>query len=239
MLGVCDPRATGFGGPLGFGPTDQCLGTSDDGSWNGPGTASEDAAMPIALAAAFPAGINYFGRRYEDFYLNTNGNITLRAPLRDFAPRAFPLAGIPMIAPLWSDVDTRNGAMPGRNLICYGIDASRVAVTWHNVERFSQRGDLLNSFQVVLRRPTGAARDDWDAEFRYARCEWATWDPPNPDAGAVGGPARAGVNAGDTTDFYSLAGSGDPSRLRELCSGSNVSQPGVWIIRSRLGRIVP
>lgn len=239
VLGVCDARETGFGGPLGFGPADQCLGLSDDGSWNGPGTASKTTAMPIAMAAAFPRGINFFGRRFEDFYLNTNGNITFRAPLREFAPRAFPLAGVPMLAPLWSDVDTRNGGNPGRNVICFGIDATRVAVTWHNVERYNQRSDQLNSFQLVLRRVAGGAQDDWDAEFRYARCEWATWDPPNPDAGPVGGPARSGVNSGDTNDAFSLPGSGDPSRIRDFCTGSNVGRPGVWVIRSRAGRLTP
>lgn len=239
VLGACDPRETGFGGPLGFGPADQCLGLSDDGSWNGPGTASKDTAMPISMAATFPRGINFFGRRFEDFYLNTNGNITLRAPLRDFAPRAFPISGIPMIAPLWSDVDTRNGGNPGRNVICFGLDATRLAVTWHNVERYNQRADQLNSFQLVLRRVSGGAPDDWDAEFRFARCEWAVWDPPNPDAGPVGGPARSGINAGDTLDSYVLPGSGDPSRLRDLCTGSNVGRPGVWVIRSRAGRLAP
>lgn len=237
--GQCDPRETGFGGVLGFGPTTQCLGASDDGSWNGPGSASETESMPVAMAAAFPRGINFFGRRFEDFYINTNGNISLRAPLREFAPRPFPISGLPMIAPLWSDVDARNGGAPGRNLICFGIDATRIAVTWHNVERFSQRTNLLNSYQLLLRRVSGGVEDDWDGEFRYARCEWATWDPPNPDAGAFGGPARAGVNSGDTVDSYTLPPSGDPARVRELCTGSNVGRPGVWVIRSRGGRLTP
>ena len=239
VTGVCDARETGFGGPYGFGPADQCLGLSDDGSWNGPNTASETTAMPISMAGAFPRGINFFGRRYEEFYLNTNGNITFRAPLREFAPRSFPFAGLPMLAPLWSDVDTRNGGNPTRNFICYGIDATRIAVTWHNVERFSQRPDLANSFQLVLRRATGGAADDWDLEYRYARCEWATWDPPNPDAGPIGGPARAGINSGDTPDSFTLPPSGDASRLRELCMGSNSGRPGVWVMRSRGGRLVP
>ena len=237
--GACDPRETGFGGSLGFGPPTQCFTASDDGSWNGPGIASETEAQPIPMSVTFPSGINFFGRRFEDFYVNTNGNITLRAPLRDFAPRPFPINGLPMFAPLWSDVDARNGGSPDRNMVCFGLDATRLAVTWHKVERFSRRSDQLNSFQLILRRVTSGAVDDWDLEYRYARCEWATWDPPNADAGPVGGPARAGLNAGDTVDSYTLPPSGDPARVRELCTGSNSGRPGVWVIRSRSGRLIP
>lgn len=239
ITGACDVRETGFGGTLGFGPATQCFSDSDDGAWNGMGMASPDGGLPVLMTAAFPRGINFFDQRFEEFFVNNNGNISFLGPVGDFVPRDFPLPGRRMIAPLWSDVDTRNRGDPARNQVCFGIDATRIAVTWHNVERFAQRADQVNSFQLVLRRVPEGAVDDWDAEFRYARCEWVVWDPPNADAGAFGGPARAGINAGDNARALNLPFSGSRERLRELCSGSNVGRPGIWVIRSRGGRLQP
>jgi len=39
--------------------------------------------------------------------VNNNGDISFDAPVSSFTPSSFPVAGFPLIAPYWADVDTR------------------------------------------------------------------------------------------------------------------------------------
>ena len=44
--------------------------------------------------------------------VNNNGDITFNGPLSSYTSSAFPLSGVPIIAPYWADVDTRCGGGP-------------------------------------------------------------------------------------------------------------------------------
>ncbi|MBP6835359.1 MAG: hypothetical protein KA978_31535, partial [Deltaproteobacteria bacterium] len=96
------PLLNGFGGPNGYGTSDHCAQPNDDGGYG----------RAIDLRPAFPGGLGFFGRSYNSFYLNTNGNITFNEELSQYTPDAFPVADQPMIAPWWADVDTRGGGQP-------------------------------------------------------------------------------------------------------------------------------
>ena len=91
------PLRHDLGGPLGFG-TD-CLSPNDDGS-----------SAAIDLTPAFPAGLRFFGAVYTTAYVNTNGNLSFGAELAEYDPSPFPIAGQPIIAPYWADMDIRKQA---------------------------------------------------------------------------------------------------------------------------------
>jgi hypothetical protein len=71
------PLLNGFGGPNGYGTSDHCAQPNDDGGYGA-----------IDLRPAFPGGLGFFGRTYNSFYLNTNGNITFNAALEHSTRRS-------------------------------------------------------------------------------------------------------------------------------------------------------
>lgn len=93
--------------------------------------------------------LNFFGTNYTQFYINNNGNISFTAGISSFIPTGLTGATAPVISPYFSDVDTRN-ALSGVVHLRTDI-ANEDIVTWDNVGRFSSRGDLLDSFQLVVR----------------------------------------------------------------------------------------
>jgi MYXO-CTERM domain-containing protein len=223
-----------LGGPQGYGT--QCLSPNDDGSSNA-----------IDLTAAFPGGLEFFGRRHTVAYVNTNGNITFAGPLSTFTPTAFPVADRPSIAPYWADVDIRGAscsgigggagcANPTSNGVWWSIEPGRMVVTWDHVGYFSCADALQMNFQLIMTesRYCGIA-GDFDVEFRYNLCEWETGTASGGTGGFGGTPAQVGFDAGNLTDFVSITGSRLDGISRVVCDDSNVGEPGVWRFRIRRG----
>jgi MYXO-CTERM domain-containing protein len=192
------------------------LAANDDGS-----------SSAIPLASAFPGGLTFFGGPYSQFWVNNNGNITFNRGVGTFTPHAFPVSSQPMIAPYWGDVDTRGGGTPGNNYVWWYLEPGRLIVTWHNVGYYSIRDDRKMDFQLILTNAAGCASGDFDVEFRYNRCEWTTGGASGGSGGFGGTPAQAGFDAGNGTDYVAITGSLTMSIL-DLCTGSNVGEPGVW-----------
>ena len=227
---------TGLGGTTGYGAN--CLASTDDGSWTG-SSAAGGVPAAIPLAPAFPMGLVYGGAAYTTFYVNNNGNISFRGVLGTFTPSPFPVAMQPIIAPWWADVDTRGAGQPTRNNVCFAVEASRIVVTWHLVGFFSSHDTLQNSFQLVLTRPsTTSAPTDFDVEFRYNRCQWTTGDASGGTGGFGGTPAQAGFDFGDLRTYVALP-YGRTMSILNLCTTSNVGDPGVWRFRVRDGAVLP
>ncbi len=229
------PLLNGFGGPTGYGTADHCVHPNDDGSYAGPG--GSGAAVAIDLRPAFPTGLRFFGRTFNSFYLNTNGNITFNAALFTYTPQPFPVADQPMIAPWWGDVDTRGGGQPSNNSICFHIEPNRIVVTWHNVGYFSSHNNRLNDFQMVLSTSgTCTTGGDFDVEFRYNRCEWTTGDASGGTNGLGGTPAQVGFDAGNRMNFVALPMSRTAAILN-VCRSSNVDggAPGLYRFQIRGG----
>ncbi len=222
------PLYRSFGGPAGFGSG--VLNGNDDGS----------TAAPIDLLGAFTGGLRFYGGPYTQFWVNNNGNITFSGPVYEFTPRPFPIASRPMIAPYWGDVDTRNRtglAEAGENLVYYHLEPGRLVVTWYNVGYYSQHNDLRMSFQLIITNATDCGSGDFDVEFRYDRCEWTTGDASSGVGGHGGTPAQAGFDAGNLMDYTALPGS-FTAAVQDLCTTSNVGQPGIWEFSVRAGGVV-
>lgn len=223
-----------LGGVRGYGT--ECLSPNDDGSSN-----------MIDLTAAFPGGLEFFGRRHTLAYVNTNGNITFQGPLSTFTPTAFPVADRPTIAPYWADVDIRGAscsgfggglgcANPTTNGVWWHVEPGRMVITWDHVGFFSCDDSNQMTFQLILTesRYCGIA-GDFDVEFRYTQCEWETGDASGGTGGFGGTPAQVGFDAGNLTDFVSIMGSRLDGISRVVCDGSNVGEPGIWRFRIRRG----
>lgn len=230
----CMPILTGLGGPSGYGPAENCMAPSDDGSYTGP--APSMGPVAISLTTVFPMGVNLGGMTWRSFYLNTNGNISFRAALGAYMPMPFPVNDQPVIAAWWADVDTRGGGSPARNNICFAVQPDRVIVTWHNVGYYSSHTDRLNTFQIVLVRRAELSAGDFDVELRYGQCQWTTGDSSGGSGGFGGTPAQAGFDLGDRRAALTLPGSRTMAVL-DLCRTSNSGSPGVWRYQVRGGNV--
>src|SRR5262245_9912802 len=96
--------------------------------------------------------VNFFGISFTDLYVNNNGNITFDFPLSTYTPFDLNSTGQQIIAPFFSDVDTRSAG----DIVTYGsgvVDGhAAFGVNWVNVDYyFSDAGHTnRNSFQLML-----------------------------------------------------------------------------------------
>lgn len=62
---------------------------------------------PIQISTSFL----FFNQTFESVYVNTNGILSFNrhSIIAEYRPRAFPIDNLVGIAPLWCDVDIRNG----------------------------------------------------------------------------------------------------------------------------------
>lgn len=110
-------------------------------------------------------------------YVNNNGNITFDSIHADYTPNPLRSAGEPIMAPFWSDVDTRlaGGIPPLGKVVTYGtgtVDGkSAFGVNWIDVGYFEFLADKLNSFQLILiqRSDTGSATN-FDVDSTTIKC---------------------------------------------------------------------
>src|SRR5438093_2351098 len=137
---------------------------------------SDDGGVgPISLGFS----INFFGKSYNQLFINNNGNVSLDAPFFDWLPDPLstvrrPFNGPPpvMIAPFYADVDTTN---PGSNVVNYGggqVDGhDAFGVNWPGVGYFDAHIDKLNNFQLVLIDRSDTGPDNFDLEFNYEQIQ--------------------------------------------------------------------
>lgn len=203
---------TGFGGPAGYGELSQ--GRNDDGSSN---------------RLNLPFDINFFGNTYSNFWVNNNGNLTFQSALSTFTPQPFGTSNRqPIIAPFWSDVDTRC-TLCGEVYVATP-NANTVVATWNRVGFFPSNASQQNTFQVVLRNRADTGAGNFDIDFRYDTLQW-------PSGGASGGLlAQAGFDAGNTANFLTLPGS-RTAQILDLQNTSNVGagDPGLYSFAIREG----
>lgn len=239
---------SGFGGPRDFGT--EFLFRNDDES-------TSEIALPFSL--------NFFGATYSSFFVNNNGNVTFGQALGDFTPEPFPLTftpgdggggetliegpgvaaaatalrGIPIIAPYWSDVDTRLDPEDNGNIVwVHSPNQNTVVVTWDQVGYYSESNDKRNDFQLVLRNRADTGQGNFDIDFRYNSLQWTTGDASGGENGLGGTPAQAGFDSGNGIDFLMLPGSRTASIL-DLQNTSNVATdtPGLWTFAVRNGAL--
>ncbi len=213
----------GLGGPRGYGV--DSLPPGDDA-----------VSASIPLTAAFPLGLRFAGMTYAALFVNNNGNVSFGASVVLHNPLGFPSASQRMIAPWFGDVDTRGQSVPAAAGVFWDVRAGQVTVTWSNVGYFAAHSDLRNDFQLILRSFPGCGVGAFDVEFRYNQCQWVTGDATGGVGGHGGTPAQAGFDASDRIHFFSLPGSLTET-VANLCTTSNVGEPGVWRFRIRDGEL--
>ena len=159
---------------------------NDDGSFG-----------PIALPFTF----NLYGSSYTQVWINTNGNLTFTGAYDEYNASGFPFS-LPMVAPFWADVDTRNSTS---GAIYYKLSATNLIVTWENVGYYNTQADKTNTFQTII----GSANDallgpGQNVSFRYGDMQWTTGSASGGTGGFGGTPATVGINQGNGTDYVQV-----------------------------------
>jgi hypothetical protein len=170
----------------------QVLPANDDGSTG---------LVPLPFAT------NFYGTYYQALYINNNGNLTFGEPLSQYTPQSLNQLGLPMIAPFWSDVDTRSG-----NQVTYGYQKVNghwaLGVDYVNVGCFSEIDTVTNAFQVVLIDRSDIGPGDWQIEYNYGPLTWDSGEASGGNGQCLGGSAaRAGYTSG-AGESCELPGSG-------------------------------
>ena len=160
------------------------LGATDDGS-----------TAQINL----PFYVSVFGRTYNSFWINNNGNVTFTGLQSDYTAYAFPNnLGRVIIAPFFADVDTRGS---GSGYVHYNNLTNRVVITWDQVGYYSMHATQRNTFQLVI---TATNELGNLFGFSYDDLQWTTGDFSSGSGGFGGDVARAGFDAGDNTNAVVL-----------------------------------
>ncbi len=167
-----------------------------------------DASFAVALNAnddgstsemTLPFNFTFYGDLLNSFFINNNGNISFDQPYGTYTPSGFPIAGFPMLAPFWADVDTR-GSNSG--LVYYRIEPNRLVVIWDHVGYFASHDNLLNTFELIVTDGTdpliGIGNN---VAFCFDDMQWTTGDASGGSGGFGGSPATVGINKGDGTNF--------------------------------------
>ena len=158
------------------------MGPNDDGS-------TDELLLPFTFLL--------YGAEYNSFWINNNGNITFDGSYYTYTPFGFPIAGYPMLAPFFADVDTR-----GTGQVWYKIEAHRVIVIWDHVGYYGNHVDRLNTFEVIFTDGTDATIGLGNTvAFSYGDLAWTTGDASEGSGGLGGVAATVGINKGDGTLF--------------------------------------
>ncbi|XP_054720525.1 nidogen-2-like [Uloborus diversus] len=174
--------------------------------------------------------------------VNDNGFLSFLTEVPSFFNAQFPLT-YPIIAPLYSDVDTRGSGRvyyretqasellerATRDIRSHFSNAgsfqprSLFIVTWEEVGHYNRGTDKQNTFQVIL----ASDGDDTYAYFLYPSggVQWIQGQGKNPDLPDAR--AQAGFMSGDGR-LYTLRGSGTEQE-RNFDRMSNARKPGLWL----------
>ncbi|MFK5950183.1 MAG: nidogen-like domain-containing protein [Methylococcales bacterium] len=189
---------------------------------------------------------NFFGISGPNLFLNNNGNVTFGSSLSTFTPFGITAGSTAMIAPFFSDVDTRGIGEPVTygNSIIGGHNA--FGVNWDNVAHFSQAAPL-NSFQLVMIDRSDIGAGDFDFEFNFDSILWEAGTASGSNGSGLGGTsARSGFTNGAGT-FFELNGSGvngafldsGPAATSLINNSLNSVVDGRYTFRVRNGVVQP
>jgi len=161
--------------------------------------ANDDDSIELVL----PFDFKLYGTNYPagtSIWLNNNGNLSFDNAISSFTASEFPINS-PMIAPFWSDVDTR-----GIGKVYYRFfPDNKLSVIWEKVGFYPERGHRQNTFQVVI-------SDGEDPEvgigtnvcFCYGDMDWTTGGASGGMMGFGSNGATVGVNRGSHNDYIQV-----------------------------------
>lgn len=179
--------------------------------------------------------VNFFGLSFTSLFVNNNGNVTFDSPLSTFSPFNLTTTDRQIIAPFFTDIDTRCNGLP----VTYGNDTvdghPAFGVNWVDVDEFSCRSaSLLNRIQLVLISRADISPGAFEIEFNYDRI---VWDHGNSRAGYANGTIQAGT-------FFELVGSGTAGAFLDsnlqtglVYNSLGTSLPGRYRFQARDGSV--
>ncbi|XP_065308786.1 nidogen-like [Dermacentor albipictus] len=187
--------------------------------------------------------ITFYGTEYSTLYVNDNGIVSFLTEVPSFFSAPFPLT-YPIMAPLYSDVDTRSAGrvfyretqepsllarfeqLVGTNFAAGASFRARslFVATWDGVGHYERKADRRNTFQLVVGSEPGRAYAL--LLYPHAGVQWVLADPKSP--GHPDAKAQAGFMAGDGRRFTALRGSGT-DHVVNLDKMSNTAVPGQWL----------
>jgi len=156
--------------------------------------------------------LNFFDVTYTSLWVNNNGNVSFDMGLYYYTPWGLNTPYHPMIAPFFSDVDTRYAGLP----VTYGtgtVDGRNAfGVNWLDVDYYYSDAGHTNrdNFQMLLIDRSDINPGDFDIEFNYGSMMWETGQASGGDGNGRGGTsASIGYTngTGEAGTFYSLPGS--------------------------------
>lgn len=169
-----------------------------DGTFSSLGRCDDCSFTPFAL----PFAVNFYGTCYTSIYVNNNGNVTFGGTTGLYTPLGLPFLGLPMVAPFWADVDTRNAAS---GVVWYRVDSNRLIVIWDAVGYYGSHADKLNTFEVIISDGTDPTIGlGNNIGFSYGDMQWTTGDASSGSGGFGGVAAVVGINKGDGVGFSSI-----------------------------------
>jgi len=135
---------------IGFAPAHASLYTTSYGTKLDTLSSCDDCASDALPFSGTGQSINFFGKNYSSLYVGSNGYVTFGTPRTNFTPAPLDTQALsPMIAALYSDLDTR-GDDPS-NIYVNAATAGELVITWENVGIFSVNYSQRNTFQIVVR----------------------------------------------------------------------------------------
>ncbi|HZT39303.1 MAG TPA: nidogen-like domain-containing protein [Bryobacteraceae bacterium] len=238
-----------FGGAIVSGFNTTSDGRNDDGTYTAPSGCTNGVNGGTCAGSLVPVGfnLNFFGVTSNSIYINTNGNVTLDAPLSTFTPFGLTATTRQIIAPFFADVDTRN---PSSGVVTFGTGTfdgrNAFGVNWINVGYFNSKVDKTNSFQLLLVDRTDTGPGNFDIVFNYDQIQWETGDASNGVNGLGGSSARVGFSngTGNPGTSFELAGSAIPGALIDggpnalITHDLNSNVLGRYIFNARNGQII-
>ncbi|KAK7135071.1 hypothetical protein R3I93_018239 [Phoxinus phoxinus] len=190
--------------------------------------AVDDGSSSVITQSPF----RFFGRTYQQIYVNNNGHLTFNQASGQYVPYSFP-GSQDIIAGLWTDLDNRvTGVVSYRQYTSGSVltratqdihnhfpnlafSASWVFVaTWDKVAYYPIT-NTETSFQVVLISGT---------HFSFILMNYG-------NIAVTGLPVEAGYDTVNSTDYFVIPGSNSGSSISNLKNSSNVNVPGRWAFR--------
>ena len=139
-------------------------------------TLGDDDSSRVTLPASFP----FYGNRYTDVFVNSDGNLTFGAEDRASTDRSVSrfLTGAPRVAPLFDDLDPSSGGGVYRR-----ADGDALLLTWCDVPEY---GNAFNRVTVQVRLGV-----DGTIDFNYG-------------SAIIASSAVVGVSPGETGIFSAI-----------------------------------
>ncbi len=165
-----------------------------------------------------PFSFCLYGQTWTNCYINNNGNISFGSPYGTFTATGFPNGSFVMVAPFWSDVDTRG--LPS-GLPYYKITPTYMVVQWDSVGYFGSHVDKLNTFQVIITNGSDPIVPGGNVSFCYKDMQWTTGDASSGVGGFGGSDAIVGANSGDGINYIQFGAFNQPGGTYNGPAGPN------------------